>query len=598
MEKTNSFVSSSGDQQKSPEKHLKPRIPPEISGLQYNFCKNLTCSQFGLISDNQPKEKNKKKPYRFVSGGKNYPLLKCNECGESPPLKSNHGIISEINRISKYLKLDKNISCSNKSCENQSVPLGAKKAYRSFGKTKAGASRYQCKKCFKTFSIPLPTQYQHDTHHNIMIFKMLVNKVPLARIVNMLEISWEVLYHRINFIHKQCLAFVANRERKLKKLPIERLHLAVDRQDYVVNWTERKDKRNVILSSIASADNKTGYVFGIHPNFDATVNREEIEAHAKLCGDHKFPPLHRVYPQYWLEADYRESLKRKQTKLKGNNLTESIKITYKEASKRDDDVEVFDRKDSDEKLPDYGMQIHAEYTLIAHFYFLKKLLGNVDKWRFFLDQESGIRGAFISAFQEEIVNHDAEAFYIKIAKNYTVDQKRSYVAEVQKELDLYSKEFPELTKDQLKLKLLKSAIAESQEIGQWQDRWVKHPIPSMSEPNKSMCWLTSHAEFDEDHIAWLYNMVSLHGVDTFFEKIRRRIYMLERPLHSSSNDGRTWSGYAAYDPNNVIKMVEIFRVVHNYIDTRKKEGKKTTPAMRLGLSQAPMKYEDILYFRE
>jgi len=89
-------------------------------------------------------------------------------------------------------------------------------------------------------------------------------------------------------------------------------------------------------------------------------------------------------------------------------------------------------------------------------------LGNVGKWRFFLDQESGIRGAFISSFQEEIVNHEAEAFYIKIDKDYTVDQKRKYVREAQKELESYAKVFPNLTKNQLKLKLLKDAIAESQ----------------------------------------------------------------------------------------------------------------------------------------
>jgi len=73
--------------------------------------------------------------------------------------------------------------------------------------------------------------------------------------------------------------------------------------------------------------------------------------------------------------------------------------------------------------------------------------------------------------------------------------------------------------------------------------------------------------------------------------------MLERPMHSASSVGRTWNGYAAYNPHNVIKIVEIFRVVHNYIDIRKEKGKKTTAAMRLGLAQAPIKYEDIIYFK-
>jgi len=331
---------------------------------------------------------------------------------------------------------------------------------------------------------------------------MLVNKVPLSRIINMLEISWEVLYNWIDFIHKQCLAFTANRERKLKQLPIERLHLAVDRQEYVVNWTERKDRRNVVISAVASADNKTGYVFGIHPNFDATVDRDAIEADAEKCGDNERPSPHRKYAKYWLEEDYKESLRKKKSNIRAKGLNDKIKKTYKEAAKRGTaDVEVFDVKNKDEKLPDYGRKIHAEYTLIAHFYFLKQLLGNVEKWRFFLDQESGIRAAFISAFHEEVLNHEAEAFYVRIDKDFTVDKKRQWVVEAKQTLKVLASSYSGLTANQLRLKLLKQYIAESQEFGQWDDRWVNHPIPSMSEPNKSMCWITSHDEFDEDHVA-------------------------------------------------------------------------------------------------
>lgn len=51
-------------------------------------------------------------------------------------------------------------------------------------------------------------------------------------------------------------------------------------------------------------------------------------------------------------------------------------------------------------------------------------------------------------------------------------------------------------------------------------------------------------------------------------------------------------------------MLEIFRVVHNYIDTKKEkieiDGVEktvvTTPAMRLGLAQAPVDYKDVLYY--
>lgn len=44
------------------------------------------------------------------------------------------------------------------------------------------------------------------------------------------------------------------------------------------------------------------------------------------------------------------------------------------------------------------------------------------------------------------------------------------------------------------------------------------------------------------------------------------------------------------------KLLDIFRVVHNYIDVRKKDGVTTTAAMRLGLANAPLSYKDVLYY--
>ena len=52
-----------------------------------------------------------------------------------------------------------------------------------------------------------------------------------------------------------------------------------------------------------------------------------------------------------------------------------------------DDVESPDTPSPTTRLPEYGMQIHGEYTMYGCFFFLKRLLGNVQKWRFFLDQD-------------------------------------------------------------------------------------------------------------------------------------------------------------------------------------------------------------------
>lgn len=69
--------------------------------------------------------------------------------------------------------------------------------------------------------------------------------------------------------------------------------------------------------------------------------------------------------------------------------------------------------------------------------------------------------------------------------------------------------------------------------------------------------------------------------------------MLERPISTPSNDGRTWRGYSAYNPRIIQKLLDIYRVYYNYAALGED---KRTPAMRLGLAMGPVKLEAILYF--
>lgn len=568
----------------------KAVFPVTFNGIQYNTCKNPKCVNFGCNPQTTAGA------YAITYGGKKFPLLKCVACGETPPIKSNEGIDEEVKRLIAHTLGETPLTCLDKACLNHTVPVGTKKAYRAFGKTASGTQRYRCNVCLKTVSRPKLSSGQRETYHNLDIFKMLVNKVPLSRIVDMLGISWSLLYNRIDYIHAQCMQFAGNREAKLLDMAFERLNISVDKQDHIVNWTERKDKRNVVLSAMTSVDNTSGYVFGVHPNFDAGADKAEIEKLAVISGDLALPTPMRKTARYWLETDYAKSVSYSSRKAaaSGNVLT-AVKKKYDELEGRED-VENFDDKTEEEQLPNYGIQIHAEYTMIAHFYFLKAMMPKVKKWRFFLDQESGVRSAVLSVFKDEVKARTMEAFYVSINKSMTVDQKRQHVGDAKARFRALGLQYPGMTDSEIKLELLKQSIASVRSIGQWKDRWVDHPLPDMSEPEKSMCWLTEHDDFDADHVAWLYNKATLHGVDSFFEKVRRRISLLERSIRSSANDGRTWNGYAAYNPAMVGKLLDIFRVVHNYVDVRKKDGTSTTAAMRLGLANAPLAYKDVLYY--
>lgn len=598
---------------------IKLRVPPEVNGIQYNFCKNPKCSNFGIPAPEEGKA-GVLGPYAITGSGTTR-SMRCNACGEHFSQKSNQAIYEEFLRLTDYLK-PHTVCCSNEDCENHTVPVGTKKAYRSFGKTAQGAKRYRCNKCLKTVSIPLSTQWQHDTHRNVDIFKMLVNKVALSRIVHMTDINWGTLYNRIDYIHTQCMAFAREQESQFKEKYFNRLYLSVDRQDHLVNWTERKDKRNVTLSAIATADNSTGYVFGVNPNFDKDTDKAKAQIDANINGDSLLAPAFRKFARIWLDGDYEYSVsnsaKKALKKFQNNNgknplpavdLDGVISDKYKETEyKEDTEAEELNQ---DEQLPNYGVQVKAEYTMSAHFLAVKSLFGGVGKYRFSLDQDSGIRGAFMNAYKDEVKAKTADAFYVSIDKNLTNDEKEKVTRKLRRDIKEYMEKNPQFDEEQAKLEMLKQAIVNTKPIGKWGDLWVNHPIPDMYETAKKVCWLTEDQSMTLDHKAWLYNKASLHSVDNFFQKVRRRVSMFERAIHSSANMGRVWNGYGAYDPSMVVKLLDIFRIVHNYIDTREekalngkfdKKGKAlydrwhTTPAMRIGLTAKPYTYEEVLYF--
>jgi len=575
-----------------------PRVPAESHGININFCKNPNCANFGIPIETTSTYGNNR--YIVVANSKGIPAGRCNTCGEHFPLKSNQGIFEEVWRIAGETFGEP--SCPVNTCANHHVPLSVAQAYYAFGTTPSGSQRYRCRVCDKTFSVKpkkrSPIANQQLSSKNTRIFENLVNKMPLRRIIETTKISPSVLYERIDFFYEQALAFLADREAKLSSMKLDRLYIGVDRQEYAINWSRRKDKRNVILSAVASADNETGYVFGMHPNFDPEADEGQIAKEVVATGDDQRPAPHRRYARFWLHADYEESMKNSAKNRVAGDLVGDIANTYAFAQERDD-IESPDALLKDEKLPEKGMLVHSEYTLYAHFLRLEKLFKGVEKVRFFLDQDSGIRGACFGAFADRIKERTVDAFYVRITKEQTVDVKRSLVLAASEKFKQVQKSNPNLSHDEVKLLMLKQEIAAARKIGKWKDRWVMHPHPTVSEAEKASCFLTDMGDYDDDHQAWLHNKASLHAVDSWFNRIRRRNSMIERPIASAANKGRTWYGYSAYKPEQIAKMLTILRVCHNYIWLPEKVEKgqiKQTPAMKLGLAKAPLTYQDIIYF--
>lgn len=580
----------------------RPRIPDTAEGIQINFCKNPLCLNYGRQASQMPQPRGlgaatrERDTYTVVGASGGRCNLYCKLCDETLPMKSNLAVYEELERMAEYLNPVPEASCPTVNCDNHRVVVSDRKAYYSFGKTKSGSQRYRCRLCDTTLSVGGPTFRQKRPEVNEQVMELLVNKMPLKRIMEVVGISASTLYGKIDFIHQRCLMFAATKERNLRELTIPRVYISVDRQDYLINWSEASDKRNIVLSALGSADNDTGYVFGCHLNYDPRYEAMAIERGAKELGDHDIPRPFRRYARYWLSSDYTESIKRNgQRKAAKKQLLLKVKTTYDAAWERDD-IEVSDGKNGDEVLPFDGMQIHAEYTLYGHFFFLKRLLSHVGKFRFFLDQESGIRAACLAAFSQEVLKKTCDAFYVRINKDLTINEKRRLKAESDKEIAALRDSAPylaDLSDNALRHEIIKDRMKSLLGIGKWNDRWLVYPFPDMSEPEKAICWLTDLQDrsYDADHLANLYSKATLHGIDRFFMQARRRLSLLERPISTSSAEGRKWYGYGPYNPAVVGKLLDIFRVFYDFAEIGKD---KKTPAMRLGLVPGPASIGEIL----
>jgi transposase-like protein len=505
--------------------------------------------------------------------------------------------------LSGCLAEDPDPTCPNDTCPNHAVGVSESRAYQSFGTTCAGAKRYRCCVCKRTFSVNrAPATRQRLDDRNADIFNLLVNKVPFRRICEVAQVSMDTLYRKIAFIHRQCLSFAGSREQLLPEMNFPRLYLSVDRQDHVVNWSRANDKRNITLSAIGSADNATGFVFGVHVNYDPSMNPGDVAADARRCGDDQVSPPFRRYARLWLDEDYAEALvanERRRNTRHRRSLSEDIQTQYQQSLGRED-IEAPENVTASQSLPRQGMLVHAEYTLYAHFLLLHHLLKNVGKIRFYLDQESGIRAACLAAFANEVQEKRCDAFFVRINKDLTINEKRRLKAQGNRALAEFRDSNPvyaELSDFNLRLILIQQRMKGLVDIGPWQDRWLFYPFPDMSEPEKAICWLTDLRDhsYSDDHLARLFARATLHGIDRFFMQVRRRISLLERPIGSASSEGRKWHGYSAYNPEMVGKMLDIFRVFYNYVEIGQD---KRTPAMRLGLAADPSSLSDILQHRK
>jgi transposase-like protein len=588
-----------------------PRIPEEVDGIQVNFCKSPKCPNFGHPA--LPIRPYRRKgtaaspgDYTIDASKGGLPQIKCAFCGEKSPLRSNLAISEEYNRLASHLsKPMTEGSCRNADCSMFGIPVSkAGGQYVSFGRTSAGTPRYRCQSCKKTFIGKQKSIIrQRRSEKNKDVFTLITNRVPISRIVEATSLSVKAVYDKLDFIYKQCRLFSGSRESRLlhPEFTLPKMYISVDRQFCAVNWNNHEDRREIQLNAIATADLKSGYVFGMHLNFDESVNPEIVEREATTANDASLTAPFRRFARLWMKRDYEEALSDARQRVVAsfmahpdnheNALRHEIAAEYVDADARAD-IEESDFKDNKFQLPKNGMQVRETYTMYAHFRFVARLLQNAPKVRVFMDQDSGFRAAFMAAYVERIKERTADGFFVKMTKDASAWEKKHASAKAKRDLLDFMAKYRIDDEYSARVEMMKLNIKSAVKLGRWDDSWVTHPLPSAAEPKKEISWQTNLGDYDENHEARLLLKASLHAVDRFFMITRRRLTKAERPVVSARRKRAMWYGYAAYNPVMLAHELEICRVYYNFC-VRGKDGK--TPAMRLGLATRPVDAQEILY---
>lgn len=600
------------------------RIPPtsllklganQAQPIQVNFCKNPQCENFGIAAKEEPikpgPNPDRDSHYKVTSTAKGrIPAILCKSCKERIPIKSNTGISAEFERITQSILATKEkLSCKTATCINFQRSVGEyPELYSKAGHhSLTGEQLYVCKACKKRLLESEPVRIHHKTRHLASdLFSRVANKSPVRGTLRGMALTSPYCYYSIlDFVSRRCNQLSGKFDRRMidGEVALPRvLKLSVDVQEYQLNWTNKHDRRNTQFSTVCSVDQDTRYIFGMAANYDKNADSFLINKEAALNGDALKPDAFRQRAQYWLSTDELlggRTLGQRLGYSKSQNILQEISDIYAAAQSRGDiedrEQQIMDLAYCNPVLTE-GMQIHVPYTCYAHFQFIHMLIkgAGVEQLFYYMDCDSMLRAGFMSAFEQEIRSGDAHAFYVRYSKFLTTPQKADLYEKAKQTLSDYRDNLPKDKQKQAALWLMNDHMKAAAHIGKWKDKWVTHPMPSMNEPDKAVCWLTERADQDYDDMtkAQMYLDAGINAVDNIFQISRRLVNAFERPIGTSSGYNTVWHGYAPYHPKMVEQYLSLLRTYHNFIKVGKD---KKTPAMRLGLTKKPLDFDDVLW---
>jgi transposase-like protein len=588
--------------------------------IQLNYCANPYCLWFGQPQERFEHIKNKPSRYKLTSKGRNRTdSIVCNPNHESHPDKkslkctitpiSNWSVAEEIKRLATMdivKDIEPDYVFHNGDCVNGGyTPFSNSKDFYRRGTSSGGSQKWQCKECKKITNV-LPNREKKFTYNQKkndimpMFAKMLINRLPVSRTCEALNISPKTYYHKLEWLYRRCLEFLERYEQKpLETMEIDSLWLNTDKMIYNLNNVRRKghgglrydnvEDKLMQTQIIVSGDVDTGYIFRSDVAYDWNITLEDIKEDT-------------VY----YKEDHLYEFSRKNGRLRFSFLPQP-------PTEKDDETDLeyemalndFQRRN---KYID-GLHTNSNYTAIAHLWLLKQTLLS-SKWRFVTDEDETLMKSIYRVFNEEILSGEAHHFLCKIDREKSLqDAFREHVVAASKlkawgEANGFEEHsLKKLATTKVSIELNKSPLYKilsdgTQNYMVWAKSPIEHPLPPSDKGHFSVDCTTDISSYSDEYVANMLLKVTDRPTSNFMQVIRRRLSVLERPLVTARGSGKSYI-YANFNPKYAQMAVTILRTYYNFCLRTKSKGKKArlTPAQQLGLTDKQFKLNDVIYFK-
>ena len=421
----------------------------------------------------------------------------------------------------------------------------------------------------KTFSVGKATRRQKRSDKNHLLYRMLVNGLPLSKMAAITGVTYHDLYRKIDFMHDQVQSFTARRQdfSSIDWLAVGS-SFATDSQSLTMNWPTRRERTPIIVQHLCTAHARSGFFLEAALQFDTEADMEVIQARMDELDDMSTSKCFREYGRLWAKVDFRDHL----TKL--------------QKQKQVKDIELY-------QLPHAGALIRFDILQFAHAFRVRDIISDTDAQLFFsMDGDAGLRAAFASAFVEKVREETAHMALLTFNKGMSNDQRRQLVSEDRRALaEATGAALAEIrAMDDKTFSGLIDSVISANICDLDLTRGYRWPFYTKSEPEKVVQLITQKERDNPDYSSRLLRRATLRSVDSYFHKFRSNIRFAARPQVSATNGRKTWDRYYLYKPDMMVKLAAIYRFHHNWVG----DGKKDTPSMKIGLARGRIYERDFI----